>query len=155
MKNALDYLPSAIKRLVPASLKSRMHSLMGKPSRATRMRQWVVDPDTLPWFDRPNALELLAERRRTEKLDDADCQRLHEWVTNGYCVVPGLVSPAAIDAMIHDLDGLWSAEQAYKGLVIDGLRFAPDKPPVNLNHGEVLALTPPPARHDLCDRAAC
>jgi hypothetical protein len=131
-----------VKRLVPADVRKRMRALMGAPSRPSTIKNWVIKPDDFPWFDRPNALELLAERQRRNNLADTDYQCLHEWVTNGYCIVSGAVSHELIDGMMLELDGLWTAEQPHKDLEIDGLRLGSEAPPTKLSHRDVLALTP-------------
>lgn len=146
--NALAYVPSSIKRLVPASIKSRMRQLFGgSPSRPATLRKWDINPRRLPWFDQPHALESLAQRRRKGKLSDEDYHRLHQWVTDGYCIASGLVSHALIDAMTVDLDRIWTADRPFEGLEIDGLRFGPNTSRAKVSHREVLAL-------EASDRAA-
>lgn len=138
----LDSLSRSVKRLLPASLKKQMRVLMGKTSKPARLRQWTANPNSSPWFDRPDAIELLAKRRRRERLSDADYQRLHQWTTEGYFVVPGLIGNRLIDSMMKDLDGLWTADEPYPGLHVEGLSVGPGVPGAKVSHAEVCAMAP-------------
>src|SRR4030095_14648221 len=104
-------LSASMKRLLPASLKRSVRALIGKPSPPTRMmRRWVIKPGSFPWFDNADALTVLDKRAPRDNLSDTDYQRLHEWVTDGYFVVPGMVNHQLIDSMMHDLDELWTTD---------------------------------------------
>src|SRR5262249_18060212 len=138
-------------------LLSRLHQVRSRVAPAFRQvvyggrPSWTREPNTLPWFDRPDALERVAG-------DDADL--LRAWVRDGYVVVDGLVDPADIDAMVATLDGLWDARAAVPHLVLLDLRDAPGAEPHNVPHDEVLTWDgagrggvgaprawPPPASH--------
>lgn len=104
------------------------------------MKTWKLNPDDAPWFDRPNALELLEARRAQEQLGEEDYALLRRWVEEGYAVVPGVVGDDLIASMQRDLEDLWTAARPLEGLVIQGLKHAPDAAPVNLSHAELVSL---------------
>jgi hypothetical protein len=137
----LEALSRSVKQLIPSSVKSRLRTLIGKPA-ATKPRTWVARPESLPWFDRPDALGLLATRRQSEHLSDLDYQRLREWATTGHFAVTGLVGPDLIDGMMRELDGLWTTDTPREGLDIEGLKLTPEAPAVRVSHRDVCALAP-------------
>jgi phytanoyl-CoA hydroxylase len=147
--SALDY----VKRLVPADVKRRMRGLMGAaPVRPTTVKTWVTKPEEVPWFDRLDALDRLAERRRRQQLSERDVQLLQEWVTKGYFVIPRAVRAEPIDGMMRELDRLWTAVTPHKDLRIEGLNLSADSAPDKVSHAELLAL-PPAVRTAARDRS--
>ncbi|MDB5876060.1 MAG: phytanoyl-CoA dioxygenase [Ramlibacter sp.] len=104
-----------------------------------RKKRWKHKPKDAPWFDRPDALELLDVRRRQERLSDEDYALLHKWLTDGYCVVPGVVDEREIDAMTRDMNEIWTAREPLAGLRILDTKLD-SRNPLNLSHAEVLAL---------------
>lgn len=102
--------------------------------------RWNCDQADLPWFDQPNALELLEERRLREGLSARDFSLLRQWCLGGYCILPRAISDDLIDPMVAEFETLWSAEQAIDGLVFHGLKI--DDQLVDLPHAEALALEP-------------
>jgi phytanoyl-CoA hydroxylase len=107
-----------------------------------RSKKWRLAPEDLPWFDQPNAFEILEKRRQAERFSDQDYELLRQWVTDGFCTVSGVVDQKHIQAMILDMDQLWTAEKAIEGLQILDLKLSSDGPLVNLSHAELLALEP-------------
>ena len=99
---------------------------------------WQRRPDVPPWFDRPEALELLPARAR----DDADAAQLASWIRDGYLIADGLVSTADIDQMVATLDGLWDAAAPIPHLELLDLRETLDAPPRNASHRELLGYPP-------------
>src|SRR5215469_12593792 len=100
---------------LPYGLLSRLHQVRSRVAPAFRQvvyggrPSWTREPNTLPWFDQPDALERVA---------GADAEVLRAWVHDGYVVVDGLVDHADIDAMVATLDGLWDARAAVPHLVL-------------------------------------
>src|SRR5262249_61363498 len=90
---------------------------------------WTREPNTLPWFDQPDALE---------RIHGDDAPLLRSWVREGYVVVDGLVDPADIDTMVATLDGLWESTMPVPHLVLLDLRDAPDAPARNVAHPELV-----------------
>lgn len=105
-----------------------------------RKKKRGINPAGAPWFDQPNALDLLERRRRDDRLRDQDYELLRKWVTDGYCTVSGVVDVGQIDGMVRDMDQLWVAAEPIAGLEILDLRLGPHDALVNLSHAEVLAL---------------
>jgi phytanoyl-CoA hydroxylase len=105
-----------------------------------QLRKWSWRDIDRPWFDRPDSLELLERRRVQERLSDSDVDRLRHWLTDGYCVVKGLVADSAIDAMERDLDDLWVDGGQTRPVELLGVRVEPDSVPVNLHHKDLQAL---------------
>jgi hypothetical protein len=94
---------------------------------------WRRRPNTLPWFDRPDALT-----RIDRGAPDAPVRE--QWVRDGYIVLDDSVDLADVDEMIATLDGLWDAPVAIPDLVLLDLREAPDAPPRSMGHAELLGL---------------
>lgn len=109
-----------------------------KPHKGER---WNFTTTDLPWFDQPDALQILEERRREENLSDADYQKLHKWVTDGYFVLTSAVDQTLVDQMVTDLEEVWSAEHPKEGLTICDVRTEPDAPPRHMTHSELLSFS--------------
>lgn len=93
-----------------------------------------------PWFDRPDAFDLLEDRRRQEKLSAGDFRTLQAWVEEGCCTVSGVIPEEQIDAMGADMEDIWTSAQPIEGLEILDLRLNQSEPPQNLSHADLLAL---------------
>src|SRR5262249_24792023 len=121
---------------LPYGLLSRLHEVRSRVAPALRQvvyggrPSWTREPNTLPWFDQPDALE---------RLDGDDAELLRAWVRDCYVVVDGLVDPADIDPLGATLDALWDCPAPVPHLVMLDLRDAPDSPPRNVPHAEVFA----------------
>jgi hypothetical protein len=125
---------SLARRVIPSSVRKGLRNFLS-PRHA---RTWTLDPGRIPWFDRPDALELLESRRRREHLSDADTELLTRWTTDGYCVAAGIIPADLIDSMLLDLDNTWTAEQPFAGLDFCDLRFAPGDPVAKTSHRDLL-----------------
>jgi phytanoyl-CoA hydroxylase len=101
-------------------------------------KRWEIIQAECPWYDQPNALELLEKRRIKEKLSDKDYKLLHTWATEGYCIVSGIIREAAIDSMMRDLDNLWTADKPLEGLQFFGVRL--DGAYVTISHTDLLKI---------------
>lgn len=119
-----------------------MNPMWQADSQTKEDKKWQHNAADAPWFDQPNALELLEHRRRDEQLSDQDFELLHKWVTEGYYTNSGAVSEQHIDGMVREMDDLWTADRPIEGLEILDLRLNPEGPLVNLSHAEVVALEP-------------
>jgi hypothetical protein len=95
----------------------------------------------LPWFDRPDALRLLEQRRRSESLSDAEFEGLRHWADYGYVVVRDLVPSDDIDGMLGDLDNVWTTSTPIESLVIEDVKLNPEDPP-GVPHAKLAALAP-------------
>jgi ectoine hydroxylase-related dioxygenase (phytanoyl-CoA dioxygenase family) len=117
---------SRVRRRVEPALRRVLGG--GRPS-------WTREPNTLPWFDQPDALARIPA-------DDPQAALLRQWVEEGWCVVDDVVDPADIDAMVAALDGLWDAPAPVPHLDLLDLREAPDASPRTVSHAELLAMDP-------------
>lgn len=115
------------------------------------IRRWTDEPGEAPWFDKPNAMELLEQRREREGLDDAQVAMLRQYVEDGYCVIKDVVDEADIDGMLSDMDALWTADTPDPRIEVLGAQLTPDDAAV-LPHAELLGL-PRERREALRDRA--
>jgi phytanoyl-CoA hydroxylase len=95
---------------------------------------WTREPNTLPWFDQPDALAQLA--------GDPQEALLRQWVDEGWVVVDDAVEVADVDAMVATLDGLWDAAEPIPHLGLLDLRETADAPPRTVTHAELLAMEP-------------
>jgi ectoine hydroxylase-related dioxygenase (phytanoyl-CoA dioxygenase family) len=96
-------------------------------------------PPELPeqaWFDRPDAL---AEVARLAIDEPGDAEILESWVRDGYVVVEGLIGADAIDAMLAELDGLFSESEPRDLLEFCDLQFGEDGRRETLSHAGLLA----------------
>jgi len=116
------------------SVKNRIRSLLARKP----VKKWKAEPSELPWFDQPNALDLLADRRRRENLSDEDYAMLQKYATDGYCVVSGMIGDADLNSMNRDLDDLWTATEPLDGLNFYDVRLGPNDTPISMTHAELL-----------------
>jgi phytanoyl-CoA hydroxylase len=131
-------ISSIIRSVIPPTLRHRVRSLLAP----RRVRQWSGRDAQIPWFDRPDALQHLENRRRFEHLSEDDCELLKRWVTDGYCVAEGIIPGNRIDSMVGDLNGLWTKDRPFAGLDFSDLLFGEDAPKPKTSHAELLRLTP-------------
>ena len=98
---------------------------------------WRRQPDVLPWFDRPDALDrLLQDGRQAEHAS----KLLEKWIRDGYVVVEDCLDPADIDAMVATLDGLWDCPDPIPDLTLLDLREEAAGERTNLLHRDLLKL---------------
>lgn len=115
--------------------------------RSSRVKQWKNIPSELPWFDHPNALVLLEQRRKAESLSDSEFEALRNWVEYGYVVLRDVVQVEDVDGMMADLDNVWTTTTPIPNLKIDDLRINPEDPP-GVDHSKLVQLdTPTKERH--------
>jgi phytanoyl-CoA hydroxylase len=121
---------------LPYGLVSRLSRLRHRVEPTVRRAlgrtapSWTREPNVLPWLDRADALDRIA--------DDPDAPLLRRWIEDGYVVVDDVVDRADIDAMVTMLDGLWDAPTPIPHLVLLDLREGPGEPARAVPHAEVL-----------------
>lgn len=98
------------------------------PFRKRRGKRWNLRNEDRAWFDRPDALEILDRGREAGKYDPSQYDLLKEWTEQGCFVVDDGVEESLIDAMVEDLDRLWTTDDPVHGLVIEDLRLEPSDP---------------------------
>lgn len=103
--------------------------------RVSSKLQRRADLPTAAWFDLPTAPGEIADRADT----DADRRVLESWVRDGYAVVEGVVPHDAIDAMLADLDGAFTAETPLPGIEFYDLEFGEDGHREKVDHAQLLA----------------
>jgi hypothetical protein len=129
---------------VPYAVRVRIATARGRLERATRALlhgstpTWRRLPNELPWFDGPNALDEIDRRAA----NTTEREAFARWITDGWFVLPQFVDGADIDEMIAYLDGVWDARAPTPDLTLIGIRDAPDAPPRNMTHAELLAVPP-------------
>ena len=111
----------------------------GNASR-TAPRSWNVDYTNTPWSDRPDALDRLAQQKESGCLNDEEYEQLRHWCDDGYVNVPSMVDGERIDAMLHDLDRIWTTDSAIPGLTISGAKVSPDDPQ-EVPHHRIVGVT--------------
>jgi phytanoyl-CoA hydroxylase len=117
---------------------------MGGFSLTQLVRRWrpaahadeLFDP---PWFDRVDALRILARRRKVENLKDEEFEQLRHWVEDGYITLNDLAPASDIDEMQDDLDRIWTMHDPIDNLVIANVRVNPEDKP-DLTHKQLLSL---------------
>jgi phytanoyl-CoA hydroxylase len=130
--------------LIPVDVRTRLVHIRTRIERDVRHAlfgstpSWKRRANAVPWFDQPDAAARLADEGR----DANDRALLTQWLRDGYIIVDNMVDPADIEAMVSTLDGLWDARAAIRGLELLDVREAPEEPPRNLSHAEILGLPP-------------
>jgi phytanoyl-CoA hydroxylase len=107
----------------------------------------VEDFSSPPWFDRPDALQLLEARRKTERLSDFEFESLRHWAEHGYLVLRDVIPSSDVDGMLGDLERVWDAQEPIESLVIESVKLNPTDPP-GLPHKKLVTLDRE-TRHDL------
>jgi hypothetical protein len=134
--------------MLPYAVRAQLHQARVRIEQGVRQTLWGGTPtwrrreNRRPWFDEVGALDEVAARARSAAGDGLSAAALEKWVRDGYVILDGLVDVAEIDRMVAELDGLWDAPAPVANLVLLDLREAPDAPPRNLTHAEVLGLDP-------------
>lgn len=113
------------------------------PAPERKLRQWDNRVEDLPWVDQPGAMDEVTRRESAGELTPDAAAMLRQFITDGYCVGQGMVSPATIDRLVSEIDGLWTAKEPIGGLEIRDLRFETEGMPRPATpHAELLALDP-------------
>jgi len=126
--------------VLPYALLSRLHQIRRRVEPTFRRAigrstpSWTREPNTLPWFDQPDAHARVA--------GDPQAALLGRWIDDGWVVVDDVVDVADVDAMVVTLDGLWDAPAPIPHLTLLDLRESPDAPPRPVTHAELLATDP-------------
>lgn len=103
---------------------------------------WSEAKNVLPWFDRPDALEVLERKRQQGEVGPADYELLKKWIVDGYVIIDtGVVPEADIDGMIEELDALFHAQVPFKDLLLLGVSETEGGPGKAMLHADVLALS--------------
>ena len=108
---------------------------MARRMLGRRGPSWTHEPNTLPWFDRPDALARVPD-------GDPLAPLLRQWVQEGWIVVDDAVDRPDVDATVAALDGLWDAPAPIPHLELLDLREAPEAPPRTVGHAELLGIDP-------------
>ena len=96
-----------------------------------------------PWFDQPNALSILDQRRRSRGYSDREYENLRKWVKDGYFVVEGLIPDRDIDEMNRDLEAIWTTSTPRPGLKLHGLKLRREDPEGEVSHENLLQVDLP------------
>ncbi|NND75278.1 MAG: phytanoyl-CoA dioxygenase family protein [Ilumatobacter sp.] len=123
---------------------------MGIMARLTRRTERGPLLPQRPWYDEPSALDEI-DTRSGGRSDDRLV--LDSWVRNGYAIVEGVIPAAAIDAMLEELDGLFTATSPTPGLEFCDLEFGADGHRETIDHAALLERTPE-QRHAARDRSS-
>lgn len=108
--------------------------------RAPKLRQWPQHGTDIPWFDQPNAADLLDARRDTDRITEAQHAFLLGWLNDGYALVADAVDPSQIDGMLAYIENLWETDEPVHGLDILELRLAETDPPV-VHHCDLVKMS--------------
>jgi phytanoyl-CoA hydroxylase len=95
--------------------------------------------DNRPWFDQPNALQVLEQRRRERRCDDQQYGALKQWVNEGYAIVDNMVSIDDIDGMLRDLEAIWTTDEPIPGLTVADVKLR-EGDAVECDHARIAAL---------------
>lgn len=97
-----------------------------------------VAPRQIPWFDRPEAEDVIGRLIARGNIDQSDAEHLRQWVREGYFVVRNPVPTHDIDAICTLIDGLASARRPILGLRLLGIQESPHSDAIDISHREFL-----------------
>jgi phytanoyl-CoA hydroxylase len=117
-------------------------AIIRNPFKRHKGIRWRYTQADLPWFDQPDALQVLEQRRKAESLSDEYYEALRKWVLEGYFVLDGTVNMSLVEGMVRDLNSIWSASEAIPELQICDVRETPDGTPQKMSHKELLRFSP-------------
>lgn len=120
---------------------TKLKTLFG-PAGPKRPKKWEIRQEDFPWFDQPDALDLLESRRRRGDINDQQHEWLRKWVVDGYFVAQNLIEPELVNGMLQDLDAVWSAQTPIEGLRIEDVKLKPDDP-IGFPHSKLVTLDLP------------
>ena len=69
------------------------------------------------WFDEPDASDRIADH----VTDEADRAVLGSWVRDGYAIVENVVPHDLLDAMVDDLDTMFTGDETFAGVGLHDL----------------------------------
>jgi ectoine hydroxylase-related dioxygenase (phytanoyl-CoA dioxygenase family) len=103
-------------------------------------KRWPQDQSALPWFDRVDAADLLAQKRRAGEVNEDQFQLLRKWIEDGYFIIPDLVSKEEIAAFRAKVSEIWTTETPYDGLNISDVVIG-GTTRIHTPHAEILKLS--------------
>jgi Phytanoyl-CoA dioxygenase (PhyH) len=113
-------IPFAVANLGPladavaGSLRSRETPLFVAPHCDASSYDYA-DEALRPWFDRPDALERIAERERSGEITPERAEQFRQFVEQGYVILEGLIDDDLVDAVNAEIDQAVAAGyQGYK-----------------------------------------
>ncbi|HAZ47876.1 MAG TPA: phytanoyl-CoA dioxygenase [Cyanobacteria bacterium UBA11369] len=123
------------------SVKLRLKNLLSNAERSQAIEEekWAMQPQYLPWLDRPNAKKLLAAKYKSKAISSQEYEWLRQWIDEGYFVVDDAIDRNLLNPMIADLDNLWYADEPIPGVIIHNLGLDKDSCR-DYTHAEVLSL---------------
>lgn len=102
---------------------------------------WSDAANILPWFDQPNALEVLEKRKATGEVSASDYELLKKWIVDGYVILDTEPVPMAdIDGMVSDLENLFTTNEPKQGLLLLTVSRTEGGPTEAMPHAELLTL---------------
>lgn len=105
-----------------------------------------VAPRRAPWFEQPDAEEVIKRLQASGEIDQTDADRLGQWLHDGCFVVKNAVPIPDIDKIGALIDGLASAKRPVMGLKLLAIRIPEHPAPVDISHRDFLR------RYALADR---
>jgi hypothetical protein len=92
------------------------------PTGASAAKRWPQDSSLLPWYDRDDWAQSLAEMHCTG-LGTRDEAMLQKWCEDGYVVVPGLIDDHLVDAFVREIDDVWERDAAIDDLAVSDVHL--------------------------------
>jgi len=86
--------------------------------RHTRNQRWEERAAELPWFEQPNALQLLDSMVATHGLSEQERGYLQKWVQDGYFIVEDCVEPELIQTFSDRIEDAWTTSTPIPGLQV-------------------------------------
>lgn len=103
-------------------------------------RKWLDGPKQGLWTDRPDALELLEAGHAAGRYSDRERDQLRGWIEHGYLLLDGAAPLGDIDGLNRDVDAVWTADRAQKGLNISGVLVGGETGSKDFSHAALLEI---------------
>jgi ectoine hydroxylase-related dioxygenase (phytanoyl-CoA dioxygenase family) len=118
------------------------HPNLGIVRNALGSPPWHHEPNVKPWFDQPDALEVLSNREMRGELTAEEARLFRAWVEEGYFVLDDALETDEIDRFNAAVDGLAEAAEPHPKIRFLGMRKAAGLAEQELSHAELLSLAP-------------
>ena len=122
------------------NVKRNIFNIVSSRVNANSSPSWRNESNDVPWFDRPDAMDVIDRKMKNSEISSDQYQLLYKWVRDGYLVVDNLVDIQDIDQMIMTLDGLWTSETAISDLTLLGVKTSEESDVTSMTHEQILKL---------------
>ncbi|MDN6857031.1 phytanoyl-CoA dioxygenase family protein [Pseudomonas sp. CAN2814] len=103
---------------------------------------WKSVANHTAWFDRPDALQHVADKEKSGEVSYEDARALEKWVSDGYIVIEGAVPDVDVDEVNSFIDNLLITDVANENITLLGYTLDKEKGGAAVPHRDLVALSP-------------